>query len=276
MLAKRHDDGAIWIMTPSTALPLRDIDIVIPVYNEGPNIVACLNALRAGVRADFRVLICYDFDEDETLAALKDPSLTGIDLVTVRNARPGVHGAVVSGLRASTAPAVAIYAADDDYNARYVDAMLEAFRGGADIVVGCRMAPESRWRNIPFLKRLFPWAASLMLRLLAGFPTRDATNGIRLFSRRVIDTIEIESSVGFTYAIELTAKAHRLGWPIRDVTVDWIARTAGESRFRLFTWIPEYLPWFFYALATLWLRRGPDTVPLRTAQMPAGTDHLRT
>ena len=254
-------------MNPPTAISSQDveIDIVIPVYNEGENIVACLNALRRDVRARFRILICYDFDEDETLMAIKDQTLSGIDIVAVRNLRPGVHGAVVSGLRAGTAPAAVIFPADDDYNAGRIDAMLESFRTGADIVVGCRMTPNSRWRNIPLLKRFFPWVASGLLRLLAGFPTRDATNGIRLFSRRIIDAVEIESSVGFTYAIELTAKAHRLGWSIRDVGVDWIARSAGESRFRLLAWIPEYLPWFFYALATVWLRRGPETVPMRPA-----------
>jgi len=40
----------------------RELDIVIPVYNEGENIVQVLDSLRRSVTTPFRVLICYDHD----------------------------------------------------------------------------------------------------------------------------------------------------------------------------------------------------------------------
>jgi hypothetical protein len=43
------------------------LDIVIPVYNEGRNIVKVLAALQAAVTMPCRILICYDFEEDDTL-----------------------------------------------------------------------------------------------------------------------------------------------------------------------------------------------------------------
>ena len=50
------------------------LDIVIPVYNEGKNILATLTALRRDVKTPSRVLICYDRDDDDTLPAIKtDP-----------------------------------------------------------------------------------------------------------------------------------------------------------------------------------------------------------
>ena len=50
------------------------LDIVIPVYNEGPNILATLGALAREVKTPARVLICYDMGEDDTLAAVhSDP-----------------------------------------------------------------------------------------------------------------------------------------------------------------------------------------------------------
>jgi hypothetical protein len=76
-----------------------------------------------------------------------------------------------------------------------------------------------------------------------------------MFSRRVIESIPIESSRGFTYGIELTVKCHRLRWPMAEVPVVWRERTTGTSRFRLFRWLTPYLRWFFYAFATSWLRR---------------------
>ena len=46
-----------------------ELDIVIPVYNEGRNIVATLAALAGAVKTPARVLICYDHAEDDTLPA---------------------------------------------------------------------------------------------------------------------------------------------------------------------------------------------------------------
>ena len=76
-------------------------------------------------------------------------------------------------------------------------------------------------------------AGNFTLHHLARLPTTDASNGFRLFSRRVIDRIPVESDQGFCYSIELLVKAHRLGWPIADVPVRWFERRHGASRFRV-------------------------------------------
>ena len=75
--------------------------------------------------------------------------------------------------------------------------------------------------------------------------------------------IPIESTSGFAYSIELLVKCHRLGWKVGEVPVSWYERKAGQSRFRVLRWLPQYLRWFFYAFATTYLRRGPDTVTLK-------------
>ena len=49
-----------------------ELDIVIPVYNEGGNIVATLAGLARAVTTPARVLICYDHADDDTLPAIKD------------------------------------------------------------------------------------------------------------------------------------------------------------------------------------------------------------
>ncbi len=47
------------------------LDIIIPVYNEDENIVRLLEALENEILCNFRVLICYDSDNDTTLKKLK-------------------------------------------------------------------------------------------------------------------------------------------------------------------------------------------------------------
>jgi glycosyltransferase involved in cell wall biosynthesis len=243
---------------------LKALDIVIPVYNEGRNIVPVLAALRREVKTPFTVLICYDFEADDTLPALKDPAVAGIDIRLVRNSGRGAHAAVMAGFAASRAPWVLVFPADDDFNAGILDAMVEKAEAGCDIVCASRFIPGGCMVGCPWLKAVLVRSAAFLLHRLARLPTRDPTSGFRLFSRRVLDSIFVESHEGFTYSIELLVKCHRLGWKVGEVPAKWYERKAGESRFRILRWIPAYLRWFFYAFATTWLGRGPAAVAFKS------------
>jgi dolichol-phosphate mannosyltransferase len=230
------------------------LDIVIPVYQEGENITHLLDSFFAEVHTPFRVLICYDRDDDSTLAAIGAyPKRDALDIVFVKNCGRGPHGAVMTGLTQSTAPFAIVYMADDDFNARRIDGMVEKAEQGCDIVVASRFVPGGCMIGAPWLKGFLVRGASFTLYHLARLPVRDPSNGLRLFSRRVIDEIAVESDSGFCYSIELLVKCHRLGWPIGEVPIEWYERTAGQSRFRVMKWLPKYLRWYFYAFATTWL-----------------------
>jgi glycosyltransferase involved in cell wall biosynthesis len=239
------------------------IDIVIPVYNEGVNITSVLSALARDVKTPFRVLICYDFEEDNTLPALRDREPDGIDIQLVKNPERGPHAAVRAGLRASSADAVLVFMADDDFNTRLVDDMYLRLMDGADVVAASRFMPDGMMQGSAFHKWLITRVGTWATHFVARMPTRDATNAFRMFSRRLIDTVEIESRVGFTFAIELMVKAVRLGWRVDEVPAKWFEREDKPSRFQVFRWLPYYFHWFLYAVATTWLRRGPETVKRR-------------
>jgi len=81
-------------------------------------------------------------------------------------------------------------------------------------------------------------------RVVDGIPTHDPTNNFRLYSRRLLESVEVESEAGFELAIELTVKAHLAGMRVAEVPTTWRDRTAGESRFRLWHWLPHYLRWY--------------------------------
>jgi len=81
--------------------------------------------------------------------------------------------------------------------------------------------------------------------------------------RRRLDSVELESRLGFTFAIELMAKAVRLGRKVDEEAARWYERADKPSRFRVMAWLPAYLFWLRYSVETAWLRRGPETVTLR-------------
>jgi dolichol-phosphate mannosyltransferase len=242
-----------------------ELDIVIPVYNEGRNIVATLAALKRSVTTPARVLICYDHAEDDTLPAIRANAHAhaGLAVEFVRNRGRGAHAAVMAGFAASTAPFVLMYPADDDTNAAMLDRMVARARAGCDIVCASRFMPGGAMVGCPLLKAALVRSANFTLRHVARLPTTDASNGFRMFSRRVVERIPVESEAGFCYSIELLVKAHRLGWRIAEVPVRWFERRHGASRFQVIKWLPAYLRWYAYAFATTFLRRPPHTVTLK-------------
>ncbi|MGH7680024.1 MAG: glycosyltransferase family 2 protein [Gemmatimonadaceae bacterium] len=250
-----------------------EIDIVIPVYNEGSNILPVLESFRKSVHTPYRVLICYDRDDDNTLPVVRkfrnsfgsQPTAQSPEPIIefIKNPSRGPLEAILAGFRATTAPMVLMIAADDDYNAPIIDEMARQVREGAEIVVASRFIRGGYMRDCPWLKAFLVRTSAWALYHVARLPSRDASNGFRMFSRRVIDRIPIESRVGFAYSIELLVKAHRLRWRVVDVAAGWQERKSGRSRFAVIKWLPQYLIWFRYAFATTYLRRGADTVVLK-------------
>jgi glycosyltransferase involved in cell wall biosynthesis len=242
------------------------LDIVIPVYNEGENIIGVLRVLSREVKTPARVLICYDRDDDDTLpAVLSNPEAhAGLPVEFIRNHGRGAHTAVMAGFAASSAPLVVVYPADDDFNPALLDRMAALAQQGCDIVCASRFMPGGTMQGCPWLKALLVRTAAFTLHNFARLPTHDATSGFRLFSRRVIERVAVESDQGFCYSIELLVKVHRLGWRIAEVPALWFERKHGASRFRVLKWLPAYLRWYGYAFATTVLRRPPSTVITRT------------
>ena len=99
----------------------------------------------------------------------------------------------------------------------------------------------------PPLKRLMSRTAGLTLHWFAGVPTHDPTNNFKLYSRRFLDTVTIESTAGFELALELTVKATIARRRVAEVPTTWRDRTAGESNFKLRKWLPHYLHWYWTA-----------------------------
>ena len=246
---------------------LHDLDIIIPVYNESENITAVLDSLSQFVKTPFRVMICYDHDEDSTLPVARHYKPLNFKIDLVKNQGKGVHAAIVTGFNQSTAKAVLVLPADDTVNAGLIDQMVEKFNQGCDLVAGSRFRKGGCMKGCPWPKSILVRTASLTLHRFARIPITDATNGFRLFSKKVLDNIFIESKEGFTYSLELLAKCYRLGWKMDEVPVSWFERTKGKSRFRTFEWLPHYLRWYFYSFATTYLKKSPNTVKLKAREV---------
>jgi glycosyltransferase involved in cell wall biosynthesis len=235
------------------------LTVVVPVYNEGANIEWVLRGIDEKIRASPReVLVVYDFEEDDTLPAVRVLQELMPDIRLHRNdLGPGVLNALRAGFAAARAPYLVVLMADGSDEPEVVDAMLERARAGADLVAGSRYMAGGHQLGGPLLKRTLSRLAGLSLHWLGGIPIHDPTGNFKLYSRRLLDRVSIESEAGFELALELTIKAWLLGLRIEEVPTTWRDRTAGESRFRLRAWLPHYLRWYWLGLSGRFRRRPP-------------------
>jgi dolichol-phosphate mannosyltransferase len=227
------------------------LSVVIPVYNEGENVVATLRGVVELTKTrPLEVLVVHDFDEDTTVPIVRRLQA---DLPEVRLQRNtlgrGALNAMKSGLRASRAPFVLITMGDGSDDAHDIDPMYRLAREGADVVAGSRYMRGGRQVGGPLLKRMMSRAAGLSLHWLGGLPVHDATSNFRLYSKRLLNQVTIESQGGFELGLELTVKAYRLGLRVAEVPTTWRDRTEGQSRFRLWSWLPRYLHWYWRGMA---------------------------
>jgi len=232
------------------------LSVVVPVYNEGENVVPTLRGVVEHTHArPLEVLVVHDFDEDSTVPVVKRLQAELPELRLHRNTiGRGVLNAIKSGLGAATAPYILVTMGDGSDDPNDIDSMYELARAGADVVAGSRYVHGGKQLGGPLLKRTMSRTAGLSLHWLGGLPVHDATSNFRLYSKRLLDKVTIESTGGFELGIELTVKAHLMGMRVAEVPTTWRDRTAGQSRFRLWKWLPRYLYWYRRGLAGRFVR----------------------
>ncbi len=225
----------------------KKLDIIIPVYQEDENILSTLNNILKLNTFSYNILICYDYDDDPTIKVIKNHMGNQNFIFFIKNKKSGAHGAIMTGIKNSVSDYVLVIPADDDYNIKNIPDMINDIQlQNAEILCPDRFMKGGKIVNGPKLKFLLCRVVNLTLYLLSDINTLDATNGFRLFSRKVIDTITIESTMGFTYSLEYLIKSIELNYKVIRYPALWIERKKGKSRFKIMQWSTSYLKWYFY------------------------------
>lgn len=224
--------------------------VVVPVFNEKDNIAAYCRQALADLPPGYELLVCYDFEGDNTIPAFKaipENEKPANSRLVHNTLGRGVRYAIEAGMRAAIAPVVVVSMVDLSDDLQKVGTMVEGIRAGAAVICASRYMKGGRQIGGPWFKGFLSRAAGVTLCWFAGLPTHDPTNSFKAYSREFLQRTPIESTQGFCLGLELTVKAHFNGNRVEEVPATWNDRAAGESRFRLFKWLPSYLKWYFYA-----------------------------
>jgi len=225
------------------------LNIVIPVYNEAENIKTTISQINQMVCTPHKIFIIYDFDQDNTLPIVKNlmREQTNIELLKNKYGR-GVLNAIKTGFESINEGVILVVMADLSDDLSKVDKMFNKINEGYHIVCGSRYMKGGKQIGGPRFKKLLSRLAGVSLHYLTGIPTHDITNSFKMYTKRVLNDIKIESNGGFELGMEIVIKAFLKGYKITEIPCTWRDRGAGESRFRLWKWLPKYIHWYFFAI----------------------------
>jgi dolichol-phosphate mannosyltransferase len=224
------------------------VTIVIPVYNEGSAIVACLERILREVQLPCEVLVVYDSEDDITVPYARKISEGD------RRVRPllntygqGPANAIRFGIESAAAPVVVVTMADGCDDPRQIDELARLVERGVVVAAASRYMPGGQQVGGPSFKRLLSRVAGRSLHAFTRVGTRDATNSFKAYSTEFVREVGIDSRAGFEIGLELTAKARRLRRPVAEIPTIWLDRAFGASNFRMSKWLPAYLRWYRFA-----------------------------
>ena len=104
------------------------LEIIIPIYNEGANVVKLLNEFKNYIKTSFRVLLCYDLDDDNIFEYKEDLKKYEFEVILVKNPSNGPCSAIKKGLYYGNSDCVVVYPADDFLNIKLIDKMFDLYK----------------------------------------------------------------------------------------------------------------------------------------------------
>jgi glycosyltransferase involved in cell wall biosynthesis len=198
-----------------------------PAHNEAPNVEALVvEALEAlpDLAAEFEVIVVDDGSRDETGAIADRLAAEHPDVVRAvhHETNLGYGAALRSGLRAARYDLVCFTDGDRQFRVADLGRLLDVLGPDVDVVAGYRIR-----RADPLVRTIYARLYRLANRIFFGLGVRDIDCACKLFRRRALEGLRVESGGAF-FSAELLVKLRASGRRIVEVGVPHYPRTAGS------------------------------------------------
>ncbi|HQV94625.1 MAG TPA: glycosyltransferase family 2 protein [Anaerolineales bacterium] len=209
-------------------IPVMNLSVVIPVYNEEHNIREILRRVQATKLAK-EIVVVDDGSQDGTREILKKMDGKGKIRVILHERNKGKGAAVVTGLNAAKGDVLLIQDADLEYDPRDYPALLQPIHEGvADVVYGSRFL-GSPHRVTMFWHLVANKLLTLMTNILYNTILTDMETGYKVFRRKVIEDMNLRAK-RFDFEPEFTAKALKRNYRIFEVPISFNPRDYSQGK----------------------------------------------
>ena len=210
--------------------------VIIPTYNEKENIERIIRKVFS-LDGGYEILIIDDGSPDGTAAIVKSLQKEFPDRLNIieRAGKLGLGTAYITGFKWALSQGYDyIFEMDADFSHDPDDLprLLEACKDGEGVAIGSRYCDGISVVNWPIGRIIMSYYASVYVRTVLRMKVFDCTAGYKCYSRRVLETIDLDNvkMKGYGFQIEMKYTAWKLGFPIREVPVIFVNRKAGSSK----------------------------------------------
>lgn len=209
--------------------------VIIPTYNEAENLPEIVpQVLKQDASID--ILVVDDGSPDGT-GVIADRLAAANERVNVirREGKMGLGTAYIAGFKWGLERGYdLLFEMDADFS--HDPAHLPKFLAAvvdADLVLGSRyLDGKVTVVNWPMTRLFLSYSANVYAKVVTGNPLCDATGGFKCFRRKVLESIDLDSvrSNGYAFQIEMSFRARRKGFVIKEIPIVFTDRTDGESK----------------------------------------------
>lgn len=208
-----------------------DLSIIVPIYNGANSVDNSVNSILRHYRernTDCELIVVDDCSTDDTEVRLKDLQVLNPELHIVRNLKNQGKGySIRQGFLHCTGDMILFTDADLPYGMDGLDAVFDTLNRGADVAIGSRVHPNSRYtmhsQHFPYI-----FFRHVLGRMLVAFANQlfqlhvsDTQCGIKGFRKIVGATILPNvNSRRFAFDIEFLSIARHFKWTIEEVPVN--------------------------------------------------------
>ena len=210
--------------------------VIIPTYNEKENIEKIIRKVRS-LEGDFHILVIDDGSPDGTAAIVKGLTgeFPGALHILERSGKLGLGTAYLMGFKWALEHGydyITEMDADFSHNPDDLPRLIEACEGGADVAVGSRYCNGISVINWPIGRVIMSYFASKYVRFILGMKVYDTTAGFVCYSRKVLETIDLDKvrMKGYGFQIEMKYTSYKLGFRIAEVPIIFVDRKEGTSK----------------------------------------------
>ena len=171
--------------------------VIIPTYNEKENISAMIDKVFS-LPEPFEMLVIDDGSPDGTAAIVKERRKEFPERLHLmeRAGKLGLGTAYLAGFRWGLENGFDYICEMDCDFSHNPDDLVRLYRAAAegnDVVVGSRYVQGVNVVNWPMSRLLMSYFASMYVRIVTRMPLRDATAGFVCYSRRALETIDLDA-----------------------------------------------------------------------------------
>lgn len=209
--------------------------IILPTYNEIDNIRPLVEDILN--RGPYDILVVDDNSPDGTGKLADTLAEEHEDRVFVlhRTNKEGLGRAYVAGFYWGLEHGYEVLFemdADFSHDPSHLSQFMREISAGADVVLGSRNIRGGGTRNWSLLRQVISKGGSMYARLILFSPYHDLTSGFKAFRREVLKALDLDKieSNGYSFQIEVTHRAHQMGFKVRETPIIFEDRKVGTSK----------------------------------------------